>query len=205
MESLRWDHRRFCPALMFIAKHPSLPLFPHLTIPVYDTPIGPTNLTSLSFSRLGHTELAVISPPEISKGSVRHFRNLDLTRPTQETRRRRPPCRRGSRTQVQRPPSSLPTCEEAPPIPTSTTPSTRVRTTGTTTVPATRPGCLVSVDGRDARIRWRRRRTGRRAPTVPASVWWVSVERCTRHGAATTTLQTHSPPSSLFRPKSSDH
>ena len=138
---------------MFIAKHPSLPLFPHLTIPVYDTPIGPTNLTSLSFSRLGHTELAVISPPEISKGSVRHFRNLDLTRPTQETRRRRPPCQRGSRTQVQRPPSSLPTCEEAPPIPTSTTPSTRVRTTGTTTVPATRPGCLVSVDGRDARIR----------------------------------------------------
>ena len=143
----------FCPALMFIAKHPSLPLFPHLTIPVYDTPIGPTNLTSLSFSRPRHTELVVISPPEISKGSVRHFRNLALTRATQETRRRRPPCRRGSPTQVRRPPSSLPTCEEAPPIPTSTTPSTRVGTTGTTTVPATRPGCRVSVDGRAARIR----------------------------------------------------
>lgn len=145
----------FCPALMFIAKHPSLPLFPHLTIPVYDTPIGPTNLTSLSFSRPRHTELVVISPPEISKGSVRHFRNLALTRATQETPRRRPPCRRGSPTQVQRPPSvpSLLTCEEAPPIPTSTTPSTRVHTTGTTTVLVTRPGCLVSVDGRAVRIR----------------------------------------------------
>ena len=141
---------------MFIAKHPSLPLFPHLTIPVYDTPIGPTNLTSLSFSRPRHTELVVISPPEISKGSVRHFRNLALTRATQETRRRRPPCRRGSPTQARRLPSapSLPTCEEAPPIPTSTTPSTtRAPTTGTTTVPATRPGFPVSADGRDVRIR----------------------------------------------------
>ena len=141
---------------MFIAKHPSLPLFPHLTIPVYDTPIGPTNLTSLSFSRPRHTELVVISPPEISKGSVRHFRNLALTRATQETRRRRPPCRRGSPTQARRPPSapSLPTCEEAPPIPTLTTPSTtRAPTTGTTTVPATRPGFPVSADGRDVRIR----------------------------------------------------
>ena len=128
---------------------------PRLTIPVYDTPIGPTNLTSLSFSRPRDTELEVISPPEISKGSVRHFRKLALTRVTQETRRHRPPCRRDSPTQVQRPPSalSLLTCEEAPPIPTSTTPSTRVHTTGTTTVLATRPGFLVSVDGRAARIR----------------------------------------------------
>lgn len=122
------------------------------------TPIGPTNLTSLSFSRLRHTELAVISPPEISKGSVRHFRNLALTRATQETRRRRPPCRRDSPTQVQRPPSapSLPTCEEeAPPIPISTTPSLTLvlHTTGTTTVLATRPGFQVSVDVRAARIR----------------------------------------------------
>ena len=111
-----------------------------------------TNLTSLSFSRLRDTELVVISPPEISKGSVRHFRN----RVTQETRRHRPPCRRDSPTQVQRLPSapSLPTCEEAPPIPTSTTPSTtRVLTTGTTTVLATRPGFPVSADGRDVRIR----------------------------------------------------
>ena len=145
----------FCPALMFIAKHPSLPLFPHLTIPVYDTPIGPTNLTSLSFSRPRHTELVVISPPEISKGSVRHFRKVALTRVTQETRRHRPPCRRDSPTQVQRPPSapSLLTCEEAPPIPTSTTPSTRVHTTGTTTAPAMPPGCPVSADVQAARIR----------------------------------------------------
>ena len=143
----------FCRALMFIAKHPSLPLFPHLTIPVYDTPIGPTNLTSLSFSRLRDTELVVISPPEISKGSVRHFRKLALTRVTQETRRHRPPCRRDSPTQVQRLPSvqSLPTCD--PPIPTSTTPSTRVRTTGTTTAPAMPPGCRVSADVQAARIR----------------------------------------------------
>ena len=139
----------FCRALMFIAKHPSLPLFPHLTIPVYDTPIGPTNLTSLSFSRLRDTELVVISPPEISKGSVRHFRN----RVTQETRRPRPPCRRVSPIQVQRPPSvqSLPTCgEEPPPIPTSTTARS---TTGTTTAPATRRGCPVSVDVQVARTR----------------------------------------------------
>ena len=122
---------------------------PRLTIPVYDTPIGPTNLTSLSFSRPRDTELEVISPPEISKGSVRHFRN----RVTQETRRRRPRCRRVSPPiQVQRPPSvqSLPTCgEEPPPIPTSTTRST----TGTTTAPATRRGCPVSVDVQVARTR----------------------------------------------------
>ena len=109
-----------------------------------------TNLTSLSFSRLRDTELEVISPPEISKGSVRHFRN----RVTQETRRPRPPCRRVSPpTQVQRPPSvqSLPTCgEEPPPIPTSTTARS---TTGTTTAPATRRGCPVSVDVQVARTR----------------------------------------------------
>ena len=112
-----------------------------------------TNLTSLSFSRLRDTELVVISPPEISKGSVRHFRKLALTRVTQETRRHRPPCRRDSPTQVQRLPSvqSLPTCD--PPIPTSTTPSTRVHTTGTTTAPAMPPGCRVSADVQAARIR----------------------------------------------------
>ena len=122
----------------------------------------PGCLTSSSFSSRLHTEL--ISQPEISLES-RHFRQLHSLPHLMQEAPTLPP------------PETTATPRTSPPTPGCCWPAT----TGTTTRRC--PGSVSgSVPGRAAGTCSPRRRTGRRAPTAAASVWWDSAgrerERC---------------------------